>query len=111
MSTKPATWAEQGPSPRRPERPAGEATPASTETAYSDRARRPAFPWPTSRSSCARSPPRRHTDRQDLQTLTELIETGKLTPITDRTHPLNQAPQALHHLRTGHASGKITPTV
>ncbi|MEU4332176.1 NAD(P)-dependent alcohol dehydrogenase [Nonomuraea dietziae] len=49
--------------------------------------------------------------RQDLQTLTELIETGKLTPIIDRTYPLSQAPQALHHLRSGHASGKITLTV
>lgn len=49
--------------------------------------------------------------QEDLQTLRELIETGKLTPIIDRTYPLSQAPQALRHVRSGHARGKITLTV
>ena len=49
--------------------------------------------------------------REDLITLTELIEAGSLTPVIDRTYPLIEAPDAIRHLEEGHARGKIVVTV
>jgi len=52
------------------------------------------------------------TPRQDdLQTLQELIETGKVTPVVDRTFPLPETPEAIRHLLRGHGRGKIVITV
>ena len=51
------------------------------------------------------------TERDDLLTLTELIEAGTLTPVIDRTYPLIEAPDAIRHLAEGHAAGKIVVTV
>jgi NADPH:quinone reductase-like Zn-dependent oxidoreductase len=48
---------------------------------------------------------------EDLQTLRELIEAGKVTPLIDRTYPLPEAPEAIRHLARGHARGKIVVTV
>src|SRR5215207_1838608 len=53
------------------------------------------------------SPPR----QDDLQTLRELIETGKVTPVVDRTFPLPETPEAIRHLLRGHGRGKIVITV
>jgi NADPH:quinone reductase-like Zn-dependent oxidoreductase len=47
----------------------------------------------------------------DLATLAELIESGKLTPVIDRTYPLEQVPEALRHFGQGHTRGKIVITV
>jgi NADPH:quinone reductase-like Zn-dependent oxidoreductase len=44
---------------------------------------------------------------QDLQALTELIESGQVRPVIDRTYPLSQAPKAIQYLRDGHARGKV----
>jgi NADPH:quinone reductase-like Zn-dependent oxidoreductase len=49
--------------------------------------------------------------QQDLLTLKDLIEAGKLTPVIDRTYPLCEAPQAIGYLEQGHARGKIVLTV
>jgi NADPH:quinone reductase-like Zn-dependent oxidoreductase len=49
--------------------------------------------------------------REDLITLTELIEAGSLTPVIDRTYPLIEAPDAIRYLEEGHARGKIVVTV
>ena len=49
--------------------------------------------------------------QEDLQFLSELIETGKLTPVIDRTYPLSEAPEAIRHLEEGHAKGKTVITV
>jgi NADPH:quinone reductase-like Zn-dependent oxidoreductase len=49
--------------------------------------------------------------RQDLLTLAGLIETGKLTPVLDRTYPLAEAAEALRHVEHGHARGKVVLTV
>lgn len=46
-------------------------------------------------------------NQADLRALTELIGSGKLTPVIDRTYPLSEAPQAIRHLQEGHARGKI----
>jgi NADPH:quinone reductase-like Zn-dependent oxidoreductase len=44
---------------------------------------------------------------QDLRALTELIESGQVRPVIDRTYPLSQAPEAIQYLRDGHAQGKV----
>jgi NADPH:quinone reductase-like Zn-dependent oxidoreductase len=49
--------------------------------------------------------------REDLQTVRELIEQGKLSPVIDRTYPLRETPEAIRHLEQGHARGKIVITV
>jgi NADPH:quinone reductase-like Zn-dependent oxidoreductase len=49
--------------------------------------------------------------QQDLLTLKDLIEAGKLTPVIDRTFPLKEAPQAIRYLEQGHARGKVVVTV
>ena len=46
----------------------------------------------------------------DLETLTELIEAGKVTPSIDRTYPLEQVPDAMRHLVAGRARGKVAIT-
>jgi NADPH:quinone reductase-like Zn-dependent oxidoreductase len=46
-------------------------------------------------------------NREDLQTLADLIEAGKVTPIVDRSYPLRAAADALRYLESGHAHGKV----
>jgi NADPH:quinone reductase-like Zn-dependent oxidoreductase len=41
----------------------------------------------------------------DLAALVELVETGAVTPVIDRTHPLAEAPGALAHVAAGHSRG------
>jgi NADPH:quinone reductase-like Zn-dependent oxidoreductase len=47
----------------------------------------------------------------DLETLTGLIEDGKLVPSVDRSYPLDEAPDALRALENGHVRGKVVITV
>jgi NADPH:quinone reductase-like Zn-dependent oxidoreductase len=47
----------------------------------------------------------------DLEFLSGLIEAGKVTPVIDRTYPLDQVPEAIRYLEQGHARGKIVITV
>lgn len=47
---------------------------------------------------------------EDLLTLKELIESGKVTPVIDRTFPLSEAPEAIRYLAEGHARGKVVVT-
>jgi NADPH:quinone reductase-like Zn-dependent oxidoreductase len=49
--------------------------------------------------------------QEDLRTLTELIEAGKVKPVIDRTYPLIETPQALRYLEGGHPRGKVVITV
>ncbi|MFI6603277.1 NAD(P)-dependent alcohol dehydrogenase [Nonomuraea sp. NPDC050536] len=44
---------------------------------------------------------------QDIQRLGELIETGDITPVIDRTFPLSETPAAMRYLTAGHARGKV----
>ena len=46
-------------------------------------------------------------DDRDLADLTGLIEAGKLTPVVDRTYPLNEIREAFRYLNEGHARGKV----
>ena len=49
--------------------------------------------------------------KEDLIVLKELIETGKVKPIVDKTYPLSEAAEAMRYLETGHARAKIVITV
>jgi NADPH:quinone reductase-like Zn-dependent oxidoreductase len=46
-----------------------------------------------------------------LVVLKELIEVGKITPVIDRTFPLNEVPEAIRYLESGRAQGKVVITV
>jgi NADPH:quinone reductase-like Zn-dependent oxidoreductase len=46
-------------------------------------------------------------NHEDLLVLGELIESGKVTPIIDRTYPLSEVPEAIRYLEEGHARGKV----
>jgi NADPH:quinone reductase-like Zn-dependent oxidoreductase len=49
--------------------------------------------------------------KEDLETLRELIEDGKLTPRIGRTYPLREVPEAMQALEAGHTRGKLVITV
>jgi NADPH:quinone reductase-like Zn-dependent oxidoreductase len=49
--------------------------------------------------------------RDDLLAVTQLIETGHLTPALDRTFPLADSAAGLRYLEEGHAHGKVVITV
>jgi NADPH:quinone reductase-like Zn-dependent oxidoreductase len=50
-------------------------------------------------------------NKGDLRFLKELIEAGKVTPVIDRTYPLDEVPEAIRYLEKGHAQGKVVATV
>jgi NADPH:quinone reductase-like Zn-dependent oxidoreductase len=50
-------------------------------------------------------------NHEDLIVLKELIESGKVTPVIDRTYPLAEVPEAIRYLEAGHARGKVVITV
>lgn len=47
----------------------------------------------------------------DLLFMKELIEAGHVTPVIDRSYPLNQVPDAMRYMEEGHARGKIVITL
>jgi NADPH:quinone reductase-like Zn-dependent oxidoreductase len=48
---------------------------------------------------------------QDLMTLRELIDSGRLAPVIDRSFPLNEVAAAIRHLLDGRARGKLVITI
>jgi NADPH:quinone reductase-like Zn-dependent oxidoreductase len=50
-------------------------------------------------------------NRANLATLRELIESGKVRPIIDRTYPLDKAPEAIRYMEVEHARAKIAISV
>jgi NADPH:quinone reductase-like Zn-dependent oxidoreductase len=48
---------------------------------------------------------------KDLLVLKELIETGKLKPVIDKTFPLSEIPAAFRYLEKEHARGKVVITI
>src|SRR5919112_2333496 len=50
-------------------------------------------------------------NHEDLLVLKDLIESGKVTPVIDRTYPLAEVPEAMRYLEGGHAKGKVLITV
>ena len=49
-------------------------------------------------------------NQDDLETMRQLIEAGKVTPLIDRTFPLPQVPDALRYLNQRRTGGKIVIT-
>jgi NADPH:quinone reductase-like Zn-dependent oxidoreductase len=43
--------------------------------------------------------------------LKDLVETGKVRPVIERCYQLNEVPEAIRHLETGHASGKLVVAI
>jgi NADPH:quinone reductase-like Zn-dependent oxidoreductase len=53
-----------------------------------------------------------HKDRrEDLVTLKDLIESGKVMPVLDRTYPLTEVPAAIQDVREGRAHGQVVIAV
>jgi NADPH:quinone reductase-like Zn-dependent oxidoreductase len=50
-------------------------------------------------------------NHEDLLVLKELIESGKITPLIDKTYPLSEVPEAIRYLQHGRAQGKVVITV
>lgn len=48
---------------------------------------------------------------EDLVAVAELLEAGKVTPVVDRTYPLDDLPQAIGYVGDGHARGKVVITL
>ena len=48
---------------------------------------------------------------EDLGVLAHLIDAGKVTPVVDRTYPLDETGKALRYLEEGHARGKVAITI
>jgi NADPH:quinone reductase-like Zn-dependent oxidoreductase len=49
--------------------------------------------------------------QEDLTIMRDLMQTGKVTPVVDRTYPLSQVREAMKYLEAGHARGKVILTV
>lgn len=47
----------------------------------------------------------------DLDALAELMVSGMMTPVLDRTYPLEQTADAIRYLETKHARGKVVITI
>lgn len=50
-------------------------------------------------------------NKEDLTTLGELMQTGKMTPVIDSRYRLDEVPDAIRHSEDGHARGKIVIAV
>ncbi|MGO8874949.1 MAG: NAD(P)-dependent alcohol dehydrogenase [Acidimicrobiales bacterium] len=50
-------------------------------------------------------------NRDDLTTLANLTVEGKISPVVSRTYSLGDAAEAMRHLETGHAVGKLVVTI
>src|SRR6266513_1165136 len=50
-------------------------------------------------------------NQKDLTILGDLMQSGKVTPVLDRTYNLSQVPAAIAYLEQGHARGKVVITL
>jgi NADPH:quinone reductase-like Zn-dependent oxidoreductase len=46
-------------------------------------------------------------NKADLNILADLMQSGKVTPVIDRTYPLSEIREAIRYLETGRARGKV----
>jgi NADPH:quinone reductase-like Zn-dependent oxidoreductase len=51
------------------------------------------------------------TDRKDLETIAGMVERGEVRPVIDTVYPFDEAPDAVAHVRGGHAAGKVVVSV
>jgi NADPH:quinone reductase-like Zn-dependent oxidoreductase len=47
------------------------------------------------------------TDKEDLKLLSDLMQTGKVIPVIDRTYKLSETAEAMRYFEQGHARGKV----
>ena len=50
-------------------------------------------------------------NQKDLTILADMMQSGKLKPVIDRTYKLDQVPDAIRYVEQGHARGKVVITV
>lgn len=50
-------------------------------------------------------------NRADMQTLKELLESGKVKPFVEKAYPITRVADAMQHLGNGHVKGKIVVTM
>jgi NADPH:quinone reductase-like Zn-dependent oxidoreductase len=50
-------------------------------------------------------------NQQDLIYIKELVETGKVKPVIDRSYKLSEIHEAFRYFEEGHAQGKVVITV
>jgi NADPH:quinone reductase-like Zn-dependent oxidoreductase len=47
----------------------------------------------------------------DFTYLSELMQSGRMTPVIDHVYPMQDAGEAMRHLEQGHARGKVIVTM
>jgi NADPH:quinone reductase-like Zn-dependent oxidoreductase len=52
-----------------------------------------------------------NANQKDLTVLADMMQSGKVTPVIDRTYPLSEIREAVRYLEQGHARGKVVITV
>jgi len=50
-------------------------------------------------------------NQKDLTVLADMMQSGKVKPVIDRTYKLSEVPQAIRYLEEGHARGKVIISV
>ena len=50
-------------------------------------------------------------NKEDLKLLSDLMQTGKVTPVIDRTYKLSETAEAMRYFEEGHARGKVVITI
>ena len=50
-------------------------------------------------------------NQKDLTALADMMQSGKVKPVIDRTYKLSELPEAIRYLEEGHARGKVVITV
>jgi NADPH:quinone reductase-like Zn-dependent oxidoreductase len=50
-------------------------------------------------------------NKKDMMILADLMQSGKITPVIDKTYKLSETADALRYLEQGHARGKVVVTV
>jgi NADPH:quinone reductase-like Zn-dependent oxidoreductase len=50
-------------------------------------------------------------NQSDLLVLKNLVEAGKVRPVIERSYQLSEVPEAIRHLESGHASGKLVVAI
>ena len=48
---------------------------------------------------------------EDMEVLRNLLESGEVRPVIDRTYPLSQIAEAVDYVESGHARGKVVITI
>jgi NADPH:quinone reductase-like Zn-dependent oxidoreductase len=50
-------------------------------------------------------------NQKDLTVLADMMQSGKVKPVIDRTYKLSEVPEAIRYLEEGHARGKVVIAV